>query len=434
MKLAESLILDELINATDIDYEDVSKNRFWIVCPCCKEAVFKAVRSQITSDPIHYFSHYEASKAYQGDCELRVSQISQNTIEERALVSREQKLLYFIKVLQRAIHLEFLNNAQAGETNDSLEQHFLDLTRSRSLQLYRSNFAELYKRSHRKKTDSELLQALTDSLRTMSETERKYFQANFHLETQKRIALDVLKHLLTEQGHKAFNTLFDHALSWRQLRLAVNIERNCLDKDDEPIYEAINQLPYQSISKARRTLAKLERTDDTYRYDDARKGSPTFPFRSTLLRTLDTFIAADISRILLRLPYLDLLKEALIDKGVLPPTPISKTPALPPAKNATLLTDDDEMPEIIPRARVHRGSLHEQLEHIRRLEPHQHPLTGGIIYNAPHKRTIQESNSNSFIILESPPNVDELPTLTFLTEKEDRLVAALLRESNETGP
>ena len=43
MKYGKSLLLGELISAEQVDYEDVRKNRFWIVCPVCNEAVFKVV-------------------------------------------------------------------------------------------------------------------------------------------------------------------------------------------------------------------------------------------------------------------------------------------------------------------------------------------------------------------------------------------------------
>lgn len=54
MKLGYSNLLSELIRAELIDYKDSEK--FQIVCPCCKEPVFKVIRSN-ESIPIHYLSH-----------------------------------------------------------------------------------------------------------------------------------------------------------------------------------------------------------------------------------------------------------------------------------------------------------------------------------------------------------------------------------------
>jgi hypothetical protein len=81
MKYGKSLLLGELISAQQVDYEDVRKNRFWIVCPVCNEAIFKVVRqtedSAFEEPDTHYFSHYEASRSYATDCELRVRRITE---------------------------------------------------------------------------------------------------------------------------------------------------------------------------------------------------------------------------------------------------------------------------------------------------------------------------------------------------------------------
>ncbi len=44
------MLLDEVLKADDVQYTDVSQNRFWIVCPACNEAIFKLVRHQGTKD------------------------------------------------------------------------------------------------------------------------------------------------------------------------------------------------------------------------------------------------------------------------------------------------------------------------------------------------------------------------------------------------
>jgi hypothetical protein len=83
MKYGKSLLLGELISAKEVGYEDVRKNRFWIVCSVCNEAIFKVVRQSGDSGVVegtatHYFSHYEASWSYVTDCELRVGRITED--------------------------------------------------------------------------------------------------------------------------------------------------------------------------------------------------------------------------------------------------------------------------------------------------------------------------------------------------------------------
>jgi hypothetical protein len=83
MKYGKSLLLSELKSAKEVNYEDVRKNRFWIGCSVWNEAIFKVVRqtgdSAVVQDPAtHYFSHYEASRSYVTDCELRVGRITED--------------------------------------------------------------------------------------------------------------------------------------------------------------------------------------------------------------------------------------------------------------------------------------------------------------------------------------------------------------------
>ena len=82
MKYGKSLLLGELISAKEVDYEDVRENRFWIVCSVSNEAIFKVVRqtgdSGVQDPATHYFSHYEASRSYVTDCELRVGRITED--------------------------------------------------------------------------------------------------------------------------------------------------------------------------------------------------------------------------------------------------------------------------------------------------------------------------------------------------------------------
>jgi hypothetical protein len=138
MKFGKSLLLGELLKADDVDHPDVSDNRFWIVCPACSEAVFKVVRNAESDKPaLHYFSHYEASKSYASDCELRVGSITQHDVDRLAIQSRAQKLQYFIASLQRAIHEDFLSPFDAPR-HVFTEGYFRVLRRSGTLSLIRN--------------------------------------------------------------------------------------------------------------------------------------------------------------------------------------------------------------------------------------------------------------------------------------------------------
>mgnify|MGYP000085431440 CR=1 FL=1 len=97
MKIGYSILLGEYIDAQAINYTDCKS--FQIVCPICREPIFKVERK----DPppiLHYLSHYEKSKAFVSDCELRVKGISDNEKKAENNLARGQKLEYFLSVLK----------------------------------------------------------------------------------------------------------------------------------------------------------------------------------------------------------------------------------------------------------------------------------------------------------------------------------------------
>jgi hypothetical protein len=134
MKLGYSLLLREYVAAEKIDYSDC-KN-FQIVCPNCKEPIFKVER-KIEPQIIHYLSHYNRDKDYVDICELRVIKISSREIESVNNISRNQKLEYFLKVLKDAIlENEYPNNP---ESINSVRALFNKFNHSAGVQVLRDN-------------------------------------------------------------------------------------------------------------------------------------------------------------------------------------------------------------------------------------------------------------------------------------------------------
>jgi len=160
MQYGKSLLLGELISAKQVDYEDVRENRFWIVCPVCNEAIFKVVRqtedSRVEDPATHYFSHYEASRSYATDCELRVGRITEDDRHTIAIESRKQKLKYFIATLQDAIHQHFLDSGSAA-TEWFGDGHFRQLRRSHTLAWYRDIHYRFFQKVQRMLSDEEML-------------------------------------------------------------------------------------------------------------------------------------------------------------------------------------------------------------------------------------------------------------------------------------
>jgi hypothetical protein len=305
MKYGKSLLLGELISAKEVDYEDVRKNRFWIVCSVCNEAIFKVVRqtgdSGVVQDPAtHYFSHYEASRSYVTDCELRVGRITEDDLHSIALESREQKLKYFIATLQDAIHQHFLNSGSAA-TEWFGDRHFRQLRRSGTLAWFRNfHYRTFEKRMHRI-SDEEILACFDFSIQTLGEDEKEELTTNLSINTQKRIALDLLKHLCSPKARPAFDCLFDHAYTWLTARLETNIHLDKVTGIEKDLLPVLNRLPNTNRHKVQRLLADLARTKHSHIL-----GQPY-----DALDTLDLSLRSQMLVILVSLPYLDILRQSL---------------------------------------------------------------------------------------------------------------------------
>lgn len=92
MRHGYSNILGELVVADVLDYGDCE--HFQIVCPSCREPVFKRIR-----DATHFFAHYQESKSLHSECELRVRNLTAIDIEAKAAFARDQRLRFFLNEL-----------------------------------------------------------------------------------------------------------------------------------------------------------------------------------------------------------------------------------------------------------------------------------------------------------------------------------------------
>ena len=306
MKYGKSLLLAELIPATEVDYEDVRKNRFWIVCPVCNEAIFKVVRQPVDSDidEAHYFSHYEASRSYATDCELRVRRITEADLDTIAVQSREQKLKYFIATLQDAIHQHFLDETSRLRSRPKRfgDGHFRQLRRSGTLAWYRDiHYRNFHQKLQRRLDDEDLLTEFDLSIQSLGDEEKEQLTTNLSISTQKRIALDLLKHLTSPKARPAFDYLFDHAYTWLIIRLETNLQIDKVTGVEKDLLPVLNRLPNTNRLKLAQLLVDLKHIDHSQIF-----GRPQHAFH-----TFGVMLRFQILIILLKLPYLDILRKSL---------------------------------------------------------------------------------------------------------------------------
>ena len=101
MKLGYSMTLGEILEAEEIEPGDCGT--FLVVCPACREAVFKKTLTH-ASGVTHYLSHHLATDEESRQCELRVAAMSKERVSQFNAESRGQTLNRFMVVLQSEIN------------------------------------------------------------------------------------------------------------------------------------------------------------------------------------------------------------------------------------------------------------------------------------------------------------------------------------------
>ncbi len=102
MKDAYSNLASQYIEPHQVDHADMAE--FQIVCPCCREPVYKSVRTHALGET-GYFSHYRSAAEFASDCERRVLGISSGEKERANSEGRNQSLSVFRAVLRDAVAL-----------------------------------------------------------------------------------------------------------------------------------------------------------------------------------------------------------------------------------------------------------------------------------------------------------------------------------------
>lgn len=198
MKTGYSILLGETVEAQAVQYRDCE--RFQIVCPHCREPVFKVRRSSSTQSDLHYLAHYSAGASYQGECDLRVAQMDRVEQEKCNHQSRDQRLAYFLGVLRRTLAMDPIY-ADSAEKSHWRMDHAPGIVRIRDLTwegitLDREEFFD--------ECAIDYLYRLDDSGWALT--------TSFSLDRQRQIARDMWMTITSSTGHSNFNYLFNHGL------------------------------------------------------------------------------------------------------------------------------------------------------------------------------------------------------------------------------
>lgn len=297
MKLGYSLLLGEYVNAEKIDYVDC-KN-FQIVCPICKEPIFKVER-QFEPQSIHYLSHYNRDKAYVNECELRVVRISKTDIQSANSLSRDQKLDYFLSVLRDAI----LENeySKDKEKIKSVNALFNKLCHAAALQMLRDKMYELSRHNFLQCMDADIYELFDDYIKDIETISGTFPKTSFSIEMQKRIALDIWKHLLSARARGNYSYLFSHGYVMLMRRIEASEAVRRLYEFEKELYFYMDKLIDSTKQKGNKIFEKLMRYSI---------GPPHAIENSNLFKKMASGITHEMLGCLIRLPYFEIIKKAI---------------------------------------------------------------------------------------------------------------------------
>lgn len=301
MKLGYSILLGETMSAARVEYHDCE--HFQIVCPSCREPVFKAIRRQDEREDIHYLSHYSVDKAARSDCELRVNGISVADIEKQNAEARDQRLLYFWSKLKVVLGNDPMYTG-------SVEKSQWHLSKSAALNIMR----DIAWRTALIMREQSFDLCVDDYLRELHSSGWG-ITTSFSLEMQKRIARDMWISICTHQGRGVFEFLFNH--SFIKEMAGMQNASKIRDGQEAEVCGALvsymaSMVRTKSEADARELLAEIRETEMPKEFNVI-KGVAEDSERSTVWSRILGNVTQDMVGALIAVPYFELLRARYAD-------------------------------------------------------------------------------------------------------------------------
>lgn len=287
------MLLGEYIDSEVIGYSDCRS--FQIVCPICREPIFKVERKQ-PPPTLHYLSHYEKSKAFTEDCEFRAKSISNQDKESANNLSRGQKLEYYLSLLRDEIF-----KREFGTTPDNIDKVRKETVRwmnAPGVRVFRDLMYKHQRSNHEMNNLDNLSIIFDDYINEIESFGDDFPITGFAISTQKRIASDIWLHLLSAKAGGNFTFLFCIALGLLSERISSASKQRYLHKFEQDFIVALGKFVRVGKRKAEFLIADLHSTPI---------GPPHALSGSTYLTKLASEICYEMLGVLLRLPYFEML-------------------------------------------------------------------------------------------------------------------------------
>jgi hypothetical protein len=304
MKLGYSILLGETIDAVAVQYKDCE--RFQIVCPQCKEPIFKVRRGADSPDENHYLAHYAAAAAYQGQCELRVGKMVRSELEKGNRTSRDQRLAFFLSVLRRTIGMSPLYSTTAEKTHWKMDN-------APAIPLLRGLVWEQTILPNREFIFDESAEDYLWNLDHVGWA----LATSFSLDRQRQIARDMWLTITTPAGRANYNFLWNHAFLREMNTIMASMDGANTELEARVMR---TQAAYMSglleckKAEINNLLSEMAHTHLPASFNKI-KGVDTIGDRSTYFTRMLGNITIGTVATLIELPYFELLKQQFGDPG-----------------------------------------------------------------------------------------------------------------------
>ncbi|MGD9687841.1 MAG: hypothetical protein AB7U43_12815 [Desulfobacter sp.] len=287
MKTGYSMILGEYIDAAILSHRDCEP--YQIVCPSCREPLFKVARKAGEAS-IDYLSHYNADKAYNSDCELRISSMKKEEIENTNKVSRDQRLEYFLSVLRDLVSANPMYPQGTAKSQTTLNK-------SKALAFFRDAHYQFLKAN---RGSSDLFDQIAVEYIKDIEGVGGTIDTAFALSVQKRIAYDVWQHLFSGKSRQNYDFLFNHAYLTVIARCESAVGTQYDSPEGRRLAGFLSRVISSGKQKGMETLAQMANTP---------VGPPFAVAGSEYFTKAASEISHEMVGCLLELQYFDVLKR-----------------------------------------------------------------------------------------------------------------------------
>jgi len=287
MRTALSNILGEYVEASDLTHGDTAD--FQVVCPCCRESVFKVARPEGRRRGATFFSHRK-STAETEECERRVASLSRAYVAQVNEAARGQTLEAFLRVLPAAISLDRV--FYAGRDPDKVHRQMQGDAGWRFLT---GMLVTLVQQPIHKDPEGRLEQTVLRCFRSLDERADEFHSA-YARSFQSRLAKGIYRYLQGPEARPVLERAIRHVLWGRYVYIGQAMADGTLTEADKGVRDVLATITLRDDASRLRRFGKL-----MWAPDPGSLAAGHHPV--SVMKAFTDAVEVDLVFLLLRLPY-----------------------------------------------------------------------------------------------------------------------------------